>query len=132
MEKYMMELNADKTNFIKKYNLKLSDNMCWYSDKNNSIARIYFKHSFLVSNGMLEILFRKYQLCFAKIKYFRSNLQKYSFYKYDPFHHFIETELWDAEFFKHNKSGCFIDLRFLSQITEIEVFEQFIKSLEDI
>lgn len=131
LEKYISELSTEKLNFIKKYDLKLYKNMCWYSNKNNSIARTYFKHSFLVNNGMLEILFRKYQLCFAKIKFFRLNLESYSFYRYDPFQNFIQTELWDAEFFKHNKSGRYIDLRFLSQITELHIFEQLIQSLED-
>lgn len=130
MEKYLTELSDDKINFIKKYDLKLSNDMRWYSDKNNSIERIYFKHSFMLNNNMLEILFRKYQLCFAKIKYFRENLDRYSFYKHTPFDSFIETEFWDTEFFKHNKSGYYIDLRYLSQITEIKVFEKLIADLE--
>ena len=38
--------------------------------------------------------------------------------------------MWDAEFFKHKKSRRFIDLRYLQQITELEIFLNFVKWLE--
>ena len=129
--KYLGELSDEKYAFIKKYDLKLSEDMCWYSDKNHSIRRVYFRHHFLLKNNMLEILFRKYQLCYAKLKYFRTNLSQYEYCKYTPFHGFIITELWDAEFFKHKNSGHYIDLRYLSTITEIELFDNLIRQLEE-
>lgn len=131
-EKYLMELSDEKRNFVEKYSMKLSKDLRWYSDKNNSIARTYFRHNFLLENGMLEILLRKYQICFAKLKYFRIHLQEYEFYKYDPFKGFVSSELWDTEFLKHKKSGRYIDLRYLSEITKIAVFEELIRSLEEI
>ena|GEM_PF-6653190 len=52
-EVYLSDLTDDKINFIKKYQLKLSEDMRWYSDHNQSLARVYFKHQFLVQNGIL-------------------------------------------------------------------------------
>ena len=68
--------------------------------------------------------------CFAKLKYFRENMEKYETFKYDPKDGFIRTEMWDTEFFKHKKSGRFIDLRYLQQITELSVFLAFADWLE--
>ena len=47
-------------------------------------------------------------------------------------HDNIETEFWDIEFFCHKKSGKYIDLRYLQQITEIEVFLEFVNWLESL
>ncbi|MBK5722982.1 hypothetical protein JGH11_19110, partial [Dysgonomonas sp. Marseille-P4677] len=76
------------------------------------------------------IIFRIYKLCFAKVDYFRHNIQKYEPYKYHYKDGFIETELWDIEFFRHKKSGYYIDLRFLQSITDIEVFIKLVAELE--
>ena len=125
-------LSADKINFLDKYELKSSPDLRWYSEKNNSPARVYFKHQFLLDNEILEIVFRKYQLCFAKIKYFRGNLEKYDAYKYDTLAGFIPVALWDAEFFRHKRSNKFIDFRQLQQITDIQFFQDLTQQLDGI
>ena len=124
-------LPTDKIKFIEKYALHASTDLKWKTTKNNTPARLYFSHKFLVNNYILEIIFRKYQLCFAKLKYFRANIHKFEPYKYHPDQEFIKVELWDVEFFKHIKSGKFIDLRYLQQITEIEIFEELINQLDN-
>ena len=125
------ELTSEKIKFMEKYKLFSTGDLRWYTDKNNTPERIYFSHKFLKNNGIMEILFRKYQFCFAKLKYFRENIDKYEAFKYDPKEGFVKTEMWDAEFFKHKKSGRFIDLRYLQQITELNIFLSFVNWLED-
>ena len=125
------DLSPEKIKFMEKYRLFSTGDLKWYTDKNNTPERVYFSHKFLVNNGIMEILFRKYQFCFAKLKYFRENINRYGTFKYDPKNGFMETEMWDAEFFKHKKSGRFIDLRYLQQITELEVFLGFTEWLEN-
>ena len=61
----------------------------------------------------------------------QDNIEKYEAFKYDPKEGFVKTEMWDAEFFKHKKSGRFIDLRYLQQITELNIFLSFVSWLED-
>ena len=131
-EKLKNKLSEDKINYINKYKLKLNDKRQWVTTKNNVPERVYFSHNFILKNTILEVIFRKYQLCYAKLKYFRENLDKFSYFKYDPKLGFIETEFWDIEFFCHKKSGKYIDLRYLQQITEIEVFLEFLNWLENL
>ena len=121
-EKLKNELSEDKINYINKYKLKLNDKRQWMTTKNNVPERVYFSHNFILKNTILEVIFRKYQLCYDKFSYF----------KYDPKLGFIETEFWDIEFFYHKKSGKYIDLRYLQQITEIEVFLEFVNWLENL
>ena len=126
------ELSEEKLKYIDKYFLKLNPRRKWVTNKNNISERIYFSHNFILKNNILEIVFRKYHLCFAKIKYFRKNLDKYLFYKYDTKKGFIQTELWDTEFFLHKKSKKFIDLRYLQQITKVEIFKELVEWLENV
>lgn len=125
------ELSAEKVLFIEKYALQSSSDLKWYTKKNNTPARLYFSHHFVKTNGVMEILFRKYQFCFAKLKYFRANMQHYQPAKYHPAQGFINTELWDAEFFMHKNSEKYVDLRFLQQITELDVFLNLTAWLEN-
>ena len=126
------ELSEDKLKFIDKYRLQLNSRRRWVCKKNQTPERVYFSHKFAMDNGILEFLFRKYQFCFAKLKYFRKNLDKFSFCKYHPQKGFYDTELWDAEFFCHKQSGTMIDFRYLQQIRQVEVFQGFIKWLEEL
>ena len=119
---------ADKENIIKKYDL-IKEGDSWYQEKENSHKTLIFTDKFLNRNDTIGILFRIYKLCFAKVKYFRTYMFKFVPYKYDYKKGFIETELWDAEFFKHIDSGYIIDLRYLQSI---KVYEDFIKLCEEL
>ena len=129
-EKLKAELSEEKIKFIEKYSLEINSKRQWITRKNNTPERLYFSHKFISQNNILEIVFRKYQLCFAKLKYFRENIEKYDFYKYTPKEGFIKTELWDVEFFCHRKSEKIIDLRYLQQIRKVEDFLEFIEWLD--
>jgi hypothetical protein len=128
--KLRSELSEEKLKFIDKYRLELNSRRRWICRKNQTPERVYFSHKFILNNSILEIISRKYQLCFVKLKYFRKNLDKYDFLKYDPEKGFCKTELWDAEFFRHIKSERIIDLRYLQQIRNVEVFNRLLEWLE--
>ena len=129
-EKLKAELSDEKIKFIEKYNLEINSRRQWITRKNNTPERLYFSHKFILRNNILEIVFRKYQLCFAKLKYFRANIEKYDFYKHTPKENFIKTELWDAEFFYHKQSGTMIDFRYLQQIRKVEDLLELIEWLD--
>ena len=129
-EKLKAELSEEKIKFIQKYSLEINSKRQWITRKNNTPERLYFSHKFILRNNILEIVFRKYQLCFAKLKYFRANIEKYDFYKHTPKENFIKTELWDAEFFYHKQSGTMIDFRYLQQIRKVEDFLELIEWLD--
>ena len=129
-EKLKAELSEEKIKFIEKYSLEINSKRQWITRKNNTPERLYFSHKFILRNNILEIVFRKYQLCFAKLKYFRANIEKYDFYKHTPKENFIKTELWDAEFFYHKQSGTMIDFRYLQQIRKVEDFLELIEWLD--
>ena len=129
-EKLKAELSEEKIKFIEKYSLEINSKRQWITRKNNTPERLYFSHKFILRNNILEIVFRKYQLCFAKLKYFRANIEKYDFYKHTPKENFIKTELWDAEFFYHKQSGTMIDFRYLQQIRKVEDLLELIEWLD--
>ena len=120
--------SSDKDNIIKKYGLK-KENNAWYQEKENSHKTLIFTDKFFNRNDTIGILFRIYKLCFAKVKYFRAYPFKFEPYKKKKKNGFIQTELWDAEFFKHVDSGYMLDLRFLQSIT---VYEDFLKLCEEL
>lgn len=116
------DLSEDKIKFLNKYQLNSSPNQRWHTVKNQTPSRLYFSHQFIKNNGMIEVVFRKYQFCYAKLKYFRLHLNDFAFYKHHPKLGFIETELWDVEFFRHKTSGKTVDLRYLQQISDVTFF----------
>ena len=124
------ELSNEKICIIDKFGLKSTPDLYWKSEKEYAHPHIFFKHSFLKDTDIIGILFRINRLCFAKVKYFRCNADKFEPHKYDFQKNFIKTDWWDAEFLKHKASGFQIDLRYLQTITKIETFIQFYKYLE--
>lgn len=118
-------LSQEKVNLIEKFHLSPNKNHIWYTQKEGAYPRKYFKQSFAERNDILALLFRVYELCGAKLKYYRENIEKYEPYFYDFEAGFVSTMLWNAEFLKHRASGCYIDLRTLQGITEIEKFNEF-------
>jgi len=124
------QLYSGKDALANKYGLLLKSDGYWYIDKENSYEQKMFKDSFFQKSDLIIILFRIYKLCFAKVNYFRRNISKYQAYKYNYKIGFVDTELWDADFLKHKKSGYIIDFRFLQSLTDIQVFLNFILELE--
>jgi hypothetical protein len=124
------DLLADKAKLINKYDLELKQDGYWYVDKENAYPQRLFKDRFFQRNDLIIILFRIYKLCFAKVNYFRRNIGKYDACYYHYQQGFITTELWNADFFKHKKTGLIIDFRYLQSIKDIELFLALVYELE--
>lgn len=130
-DEIISDLPAEKQLFIRKHSLLLTEKMIWVTIKENSFPRKICRHQFMVNNDLTGLLFRFNEICFAKVKYFRENLSLFEPYIFDFRNGFIKTDLWDAEFFKHIKSGYMIDLRYLNKIKEIDEFRKFCLYIEN-
>ncbi|MBR3421712.1 MAG: hypothetical protein IKG98_06585 [Ruminococcus sp.] len=120
----------DKYLLIEKYNLK-HENNAWYSERENSHKHLIFKDSFFERNDILGLLFRINKLCGAKVKYFRTNIDKYEPLKYDYKKGFVSVPLWDADFLRHHASGYILDFRYLQTITVYDDFVSLCTELEN-
>ncbi|MDE5755454.1 MAG: hypothetical protein K2H89_13110 [Oscillospiraceae bacterium] len=121
----------DKYLLIEKYKLK-HENNAWYSERENSHKHLIFKDSFFERSDVLGLLFRINKLCMAKVKYFRTNMDKYEPLKYDYKMGFISVPLWDADFLRHHASGYILDFRYLQTITVYDDFIALCKKLENL
>jgi len=123
-------LSPEKVMLIEKYGLVADPNLKWISVKENAHSHVFFTHSFALKSDIIGLLFRTNRLCFAKLKYFRSNINKFRALAHTPDLGFGETELWNADFIEHIASGQIIDFRFLQTITKVEDFNKFVNHLE--
>ena len=124
------KLTPEKYKLIQKYSLSLNDDLTWEfkHDKYHTIK--YFSHRFALKHSTLALLFNIHKLCYAKIKYFECNFDKYKPYKYNFKNGFTECELFDMEFLLHKPSNMMIDIRNLQEIKDITEFKEFCKYLE--
>lgn len=123
-------LSKEKYNLLKKYNLQLNDDLYWESNHKKYPKVKYFSNKFAKNHSTLALLFYIHKLCYAKIKYFEKNFNKYIPYKYDYKKGFIECELFDMEFILHIPSNVIIDIRNLQEIKNIDEFHDFCRYLE--
>ena len=123
------QLSKDIVNLINRYRLISTEDLKWISKKENSHEQIIFNHKFLLKTDILGALFRINYLCFAKLKYFRENIQYFKPLRYDPIFGFVETELYNSDFLKHEKSGKIFDYRFFQRITDINIFIELYEEL---
>lgn len=131
MKKKLLEgLSEEKIKLIKKYSLSLNDDLIWEFNHSKYHTVKYFSHKFALKESTLALLFYIHRLCFAKIKYFEANFDKYVPYRYDFKLEFIKCDLYDMEFMLHKPSGLMIDLRNLQKIKNIEEFRKFCDYLE--
>lgn len=120
----------DKEKIILKYGL-VKEGDGWYQKAENSHKALIFKDHFLKQNDILGMIFRIHKLCFAKVKYFRQNIDKFQPCKHHFQDGFIETDLWDSEFLRHKASGFMVDYRYLQSIHHYQDFLKFCKLLEE-
>ncbi len=118
-----------KRGLIEKLGLVL-ENGRWFLNRENSHPALICTEHYRANHDVLAILFRVNKLCLGKLKYFRANLDQFESFKYHYKNGFVPVELWDAEFFRHKKSGFFIDFRFLQTITAYKDFVAFCEQLE--
>jgi len=124
-------LPSEKQNFIIKHSLVLTERMIWVTIKENSFPKKICRHQFMLKADIPGLLFRINEICFAKLNYFRANIDLFDPYIFDFKNGFQKTELWDAEFFKHKSSGFMIDLRYLNKIKKIDDFRSFCSYIEN-
>lgn len=92
----------------------------------------YFSHKFAQKQSELALLFYINRLCYAKIKYFDKNIDKYEPYKYVFLKGFCKCELYDMEFLMYKPSRSMIDIRKLKDIKNINEFKEFCSVLESL
>ena len=131
-EALKQQLNSQKVKLIEKYSLTCSEDMIWEykHDKYHTVK--YFSHKFAKKQSVLALVFYINRLCYAKIKYFDKNIDKYDPYKYVFSKGFCKCEMYDMEFLKHKPSGNLIDIRSLKEIKSIYEFEKFCIILESL
>lgn len=124
-------LPEDKRLFVEKHSLLLTWRMMWITMRENSFPRKICRHQFFMKSDMVGLLFRLNEICFAKVNWFRQNIEMFEPYVYDFESGFRKTVMWDAEFFRHIPSGFIIDFRFLQKMKDIEEFRKFCTHLEN-
>ena len=126
------QLSVDKVKLIEKYSLTCSEDMIWEfkHDKYHTVK--YFSHKFAKKESVIALLFYINRLCYAKIKYFERNIEKYEPYKDELLKGFCKCDMYDMEFLKHKPSNSMIDIRSLRNIKNIDEFKEFCLKLESL
>ena len=119
----------EKMLLVEKYHL-IHENNEWYSDRENSHKHLIFKDAFFERTDVIGLLFRINKLCMAKVKYFRTSLDKFESLKYDYKQGFVEVPLWDSEFLRHRASRYILYYRYLQTITVYDDFVALCNELE--
>ena len=88
------------------------------------------KNAFFERTDVIGLLLRINKLCMAKVKYFRTNLDKFEPLKYDYKRGFVTVPLWNSDFLRHRASGYILDYRYLQTITVYDDFVALCNELE--
>jgi len=128
------QLSKDKRQLINKYRLcakKINGKIYWVRCFSNRPDHPYATHRAFRRCHTIELVFSFYDLCVAKMTYFRRHIHDYIPCKHDHRNgELIPCELWDMEFLQQQASGITLDLRNLAAINEIEVFRDLCHWLE--
>ncbi len=124
-------LDRDIVLLLERFNLQSTKSSTWISVEDNTHIHMIFTQKFLLKCDQLTALFRIKKLCWAKVNYFKRNIEKFITLKHDPFMGFKQCELWDSDFLQHKRSGTIIDYNFLVRIRDIEKFKLFCIKLDE-
>lgn len=134
-KKLVEELSIEKQKLIEKYNLvpkKIAQKIYWVREFGNRPDHPYASHRAFRNCSILELVFSFYDLCVAKMTYFRKNQDSYQACKADYRTHTLQPcDWWDIEFLVQKRTGISIDLRNLSEIKDIETFRAMCRWLEE-
>lgn len=129
------ELSAEKRSFIEKHRLVpkwINNKLYWVREFQNRPDHPYATHRAFRNCHILELVFSVYDLCVAKMTYFKRNLNDYIPCKIDYRNRTLQPcALWDMEFLVQKSTGIPIDLRNLAEIRDIEVFRSTCRWLEE-
>lgn len=132
--KLLRDLPDERVRLIEKYRLvpKLVRNrVYWVREFQGKPDHPYVTHRAMQKCHIIELVFSIYDLCVAKMTYFKKNI-----HHYEPCRaswrigDFERCELWDMEFLVQRGTGIAIDLRRLSAINDINVFREMCAWLE--
>lgn len=130
----IQELSEEKRFFIDKYRLvpkRINNKLYWVREFQNRPDHPYATHRAFRNCHILELVFSVYDLCVAKMTYFKNNLPDYTPCKIDYRNRTLQPcALWDMEFLVQKLTGIPIDLRNLAEIRDIEVFRSMCRWLE--
>lgn len=130
----LRELSDDKSQLIEKYQLspkQIDGKTYWVRCFSNRPDHPYATHRAFRRCHIVELVFSFYDLCVAKMTYFRKNIHDYIPCKLDyRSGDLVPCELWDMEFLQQHTTGIALDLRNLAAISEIEVFRELCQWLE--
>lgn len=134
MKHLEVELSSEKIKLIRKYKLvskQIGKKIFWVKEFRNRPDHPYATHRAFKRCHIIELVFSIYDLCVAKMTYFRKHLANYTPCKLNYRTQAMEPcELWDMEFLVQKRTHISIDLRNLASISEIEVFHAMCQWLE--
>lgn len=128
-------LSEDKLRLIEKHRLvskTINNKPYWVRTFKNRPDHPYGTHRAFRNCHILELVFSIYDLCVAKMTYFKNHLEDYYPCKMDYRScRLVPCALWDMEFLVQKGTRIPIDLRNLAEIREIEVFRNMCCWLEE-
>ncbi|MDY0190176.1 MAG: hypothetical protein RBR22_05530 [Desulfuromonas sp.] len=133
-ELLLSQLSEEKRQLIDKFNLtpkQIDGKIYWVRSFNNRPDHPYATHRAFRRCHIVELVFSFYDLCVAKMTYFRQHIHDYIPCKRDYRNgELIPCELWDMEFLQQQNSNVALDLRNLAEINDIDVFRELCQWLE--
>lgn len=133
-ERIKEELSEDKLRLLDKYCLvakKINNRVYWVRQFANKPDHPYLTHRAMKNCHIIELVFSLYDLCVAKMTYFKKHQHLYKPCKVSyRSGTLVSCDVWDMEFLMQRKTGIVIDLRNLAAISEIAVFREMCSWLE--
>jgi hypothetical protein len=133
-ERLKAELSADKVRLLEKYRLmpkEIGRRIYWVRQFSGKPDHPFATHRAMRKCHTLELVFSFYDLCVAKMTYFKKHLSLYSPCTFDcRSGRLVPCALWDMEFLVQQGTGIVIDLRNLAAISDIAVFREMCVWLE--
>jgi hypothetical protein len=133
-ERIKGDLSEDKVRLLNKYRLvakQINNRVYWVRQFANKPDHPYLTHRAMKNCHIIELVFSFYDLCVAKMTYFKKHQHLYRPCKVSyRSGMLIACEVWDMEFLVQRSTGIVIDLRNLAAISDIVVFKEMCGWLE--
>lgn len=134
-ERLKAELSMEKLRLLEKYRLvprEVRNRIYWVRQFAGKPDHPFATHRAMRKCHVLELVFSFYDLCVAKMTYFKRHLCHYTPCTLDcRAGRLRPCELWDMEFLVQRETGIVVDLRNLAAISDIAVFRELCAWLEE-
>ena len=128
------DLSEEKVRLVEKYRLvpkEIEGKLFWVREFQSRPDHPYATHRALRKCDILDLVFYFYDLCVAKMTYFKAHRAEYQPAKMGlHLRALVPCEWWDMEFLVQKGTGISLDLRNLAEISDIEVFRGLCRWLE--